>query len=126
LQLKKVEIKTYYAMTLDTGDAKVTFDQEAQIARFEGSMRLANMKEYEKLSDFLKNCTANISGSLKMDFRDLEFLNSSGITTISLFILGCKKINQFNIIIVGTSLISWQSKSLSNFQKLWSEIELIM
>lgn len=111
-------------MILQAGDAKVTFDKDKQLITFEGSMRLANMKEYDQVADFLREQTNGLNGSLMLDFNNLQFLNSSGITTLSLFILNCKKRHDLKLHVKGSKDIAWQQKSLANFKKLWSDIQL--
>jgi hypothetical protein len=113
-------------MTFEIGDAHMKFDADSKTIFFGGSMRLANMKEYDKVSDFMKQHSEGISDRLQLDFKELQFLNSSGITTLSMFILGLKKKASMNLTIVGSEEVSWQQKSLSNFKKLWPEIELII
>jgi len=109
-------------MTLNAGDSKVTFNSEDNKVNFEGSMRLANMKEYDEVGAFLKKISEGIDGSLTLNFSDLQFLNSSGITTLSLFVLNCKKSGKPQLHVQGNKNVSWQQKSLSNFKKLWSEV----
>ncbi len=111
-------------MILHAGDAKVTYDKENQDVKFEGSMRLANMKEYDQVTEFLKENTNGLAGKLTLDFTELQFLNSSGITTLSLFILNCKKKGDVELLVKGSKDVAWQQKSLANFKKLWSDIHL--
>ncbi|MCC5918229.1 MAG: hypothetical protein JJU02_12995 [Cryomorphaceae bacterium] len=113
-------------MTLKAGDAEVTLDENSSSIKFSGSMRLANMKEYEQVADFLKEHGNTFDDSLVLDFENLQFLNSSGITTISLFILNCKKNGGLELTVKGSNEVSWQQKSLSNFKKLWPNIKLEM
>src|SRR5690554_2822097 len=109
--------------TLTAGDTEIKFDESNSLVIFKGSMRLANMKEYGVVTNFLKE-SANISKEeLTLDLKDLEFLNSSGITTLSLFVLDCKKSGTPKIKVLRSETISWQKKSISNFKKLWSEVE---
>lgn len=110
---------------LTAGDTTITFDESKSLIIFKGSMRLANMKEYAGVSKFLKESASTSNEELTLDLKDLEFLNSSGITTLSLFILNCKKSGFPKIKVLGSETISWQKKSISNFKKLWDEVEII-
>lgn len=112
--------------TLQAGDAEILFDESTSELIFKGSMRLANMKEYDLVSDFLKSACEQAPDKLILNLEQLKFLNSSGITTLSLFILNCKKANTPQITVRGNVEISWQEKSLSNFQKLWSDVQIII
>ncbi len=109
---------------LIAGESTITFEETESLLVFEGSMRLANMKEYDVVTDFLKESSETSPQNLTMDLRSLKFLNSSGITTLSLFILTCKKNNQPQITVLKNDNISWQQKSVTNFKKLWDDVEI--
>lgn len=109
---------------LDAGEARVSFNTAVPEFAFNGSMRLANMGEYEVVSDFLQEQSKNLQGPLVLDFSGLQFLNSAGITTISLFILSCKKQGNKSLVVRGNAEVSWQQKSLANFKKLWTDLLL--
>ncbi|WP_236974702.1 slr1659 superfamily regulator [Membranihabitans maritimus] len=110
--------------TLNAGDSIITYNQSESSLTFEGSMRLANMKEYDVVSQFLKTSSESSTDTLILDLQPLQFLNSSGITTLSLFILNCKKKGNPKITVLGNESISWQQKSIANFKKLWNEVEI--
>ncbi|MGM0532393.1 MAG: slr1659 superfamily regulator [Bacteroidota bacterium] len=111
-------------MELNVGDAKLNYDKSQNTIVIEGSMRLANLSEYEVVSDFLNKVVEQANNSLKIDLKNLQFLNSSGITTFSMFILSCKKQGKPKLKIFGSNEISWQEKSLRNFKKLWDDVEV--
>lgn len=113
-------------MILKAGDATLQFDSEKNTMTISGSMRLANMKEYDQISSFLKEHIQPGLQSVILDLKDLQFLNSSGITTLSLFILNCKKSGGPTLKVIGNAQISWQQKSLINFKKLWSDVDIAM
>ena len=111
-------------MELEVGDSKLTYNQNQKTVVIEGSMRLANLSEYEVVSDFLNKISEEADDNLKLDVRNLQFLNSSGITTFSMFILSCKKSGKPKLKVLGSNDISWQEKSLRNFKKLWDDVEV--
>ncbi len=109
-------------MELIAGESKLNFSQSESLVVMEGSMRLANLTEYEKVADFLAKCLDDTTDKLTLDFSNLNFLNSSGITTLSMFILKVKKLGKPSLFIIGSNSIAWQGKSLKNFNKLWQEV----
>ena len=111
-------------MTIQAGDATLIYNNESKTLKLKGSMRLANMQEYDQITVYLKEIANTNPGHLHLDFSELQFLNSSGITTISLFILACRKNNNPTLTVLGSKEISWQQKSLSNFKKLWNVVLL--
>ncbi|MFP4621739.1 MAG: slr1659 superfamily regulator [Bacteroidales bacterium] len=113
-------------MELEVGDSKLTYDRNQHKVVIEGSMRLANLTEYEVVSDFLNKVSEQANDGLTIDLRNLEFLNSSGITTFSMFILSCKKQGKPKLKVLGSNDISWQEKSLRNFKKLWEDVDVLV
>lgn len=106
---------------LQAGDAHLQYNPQTQNITISGVMRLANMQEYEVVTQYLNECLANAADNLTLDLSKLTFLNSSGITTLSLFVLQCKKNTKPTLHIIGSTTIAWQEKSLPNFNKLWNE-----
>ncbi len=111
-------------MKIKAGESTLVFDNENGIVILEGSMRLANLMEYDVVKNFIKQAYDETNIFFTLDFRNLIFLNSSGITTFSMFILSVKKLNKARIKILGSKEISWQEKSLNNFNKLWNDVEI--
>ncbi|HLT92905.1 MAG TPA: hypothetical protein VKZ56_00010 [Membranihabitans sp.] len=110
--------------TLNAGESTITYHEAESLLTFTGSMRLANMKEYDVVAEFLHESSESSIDRLTLDLKSLRFLNSSGITTLSLFILTCKKQGYPKITVVKNDTISWQQKSITNFKKLWDEVEI--
>ena len=116
-------------MELPVGDSKLAFDESTHTMNIEGSMRLANLAEYEPVKRMLVDGSQKVGaagGVFTLDLSGLIFVNSSGITTISMFILYAKKQQNPKIRIVGSKEISWQEKSLENFSRLWPEVKVVM
>ncbi len=111
-------------MELTAGESILKFDKQNSILIMQGSMRLANLTEYDKVLKFLNEITNMVSDVLTVDMKNLTFLNSSGITTLSMYILGIKKIGKPKIIVLGSNKVSWQDKSLNNFHKLWADVTI--
>lgn len=106
-------------------DYNIQYDEATKTVKFNGSIRLQNLPAYEPLKLFLRDAAKMCQGSLlTLDFRDLQFVNSSGITTLSMFIIDSRKSATCQIKIQGSLNVSWQSKSLSNFKKLWDQVVL--
>ncbi|MCP4426751.1 MAG: hypothetical protein GY803_19845 [Chloroflexi bacterium] len=94
---------------------------------FIGTIRLRTTDEYSPVMELLDRAhdTAIAADSpLTLDFRQLQFLNSSGINTVSRFVISARKLDQTTLIVQGSSGIYWQKKSLTNLQRLWSKIQV--
>ncbi len=111
-------------MRLRDEDYEISFDRERGKVIFEGSLRLWHRQEYGKIRDFLLAAYAADVPRLELDFTRLEFLNSSGISTLCEFILTARKQGRTPIVLVGNKTMLWQRRSLENLQKLWDGIEV--
>ncbi len=88
---------------------------------FSGTLRLQGRQEYEKIYRMLRYAANKSGESLEIDMRQLQFLNSSGISTFSLFIIDMREVGK-KLFITGSKLIAWQSKSLANFRRLYDKV----
>ncbi len=99
-------------MNLESDHYRVRFDRERKTVVMSGTLRLQGRDEYREISNLL-NESANVGNELTIDMRGLQFLNSSGISTLSLFVIEMRK-QSLALKIVGSESISWQAKSLYN------------
>ncbi|WP_299453587.1 hypothetical protein [uncultured Microscilla sp.] len=113
-------------MELAIENASFTFDKDKATLSIEGALRLSGVQKYkeEGFFDFLKDAVKNCETTLNLDLTKLQYLNSSGVTAFSRFILEIKKEAMNPIKVTGSSEISWQKKTLPNFPKLWNQIIL--
>ena len=88
---------------------------------FSGTLRLQGRQEYERIYRMLRYAAEKSGDSLEIDLRQLQFLNSSGISTFSLFIIEMREVGK-GIVITGNKAIAWQSKSLANFRRLYDKV----
>ena len=104
----------------------VEYNEGTQRVVFSGTIRLQTTAEYAPVMELLNDAhgTAVLANTLTLDFRQLQFLNSSGINTISRFVIYARKQNTTMLIVLGSPEIYWQKKSLTNLQKLWSKVQI--
>jgi hypothetical protein len=81
-------------------------------------------EEYAPILQLLMQAAAARHETLTLDLRTLEFLNSSGINTLSKFILEVRKHNASQVVIKGSSQFAWQTKSLTNLQRLLPGLQM--
>lgn len=113
-------------VTLQGEEYSVEYNEGTQSISFAGTIRLQTREEYEPITQLLdKYHDATADGkALTLDFRQLRFLNSSGINTISRFVIAARKKNQVNLVVLGNQDIYWQQKSLKNLQRLWPKVQI--
>ncbi len=108
-------------------DYSVQYNNGTQSVVFKGTIRLQTTAEYAPIKTLLENACASAAAAgqpLTLDFRQLEFLNSSGINTISRFVIAARKEDAVSLVVRGSGDIYWQKKSLTNLQKLWSKVQV--
>ena len=86
-----------------------------------GILRLQGREDYEKIHHMLRYAADRSGESFEMDLRRLQFLNSSGISTLSLFVIEMREIGK-KLTITGSKSSPWQSKSLANFRRLYDKV----
>ncbi len=105
-------------------DYQVRFDEANGVVTCQGSFRLRGAEEYQPILDLLIRAADAMPSTLTLDVRELQFLNSSGINTLSKFVLQVRKHQASQVVIRATPSFPWQAKSLKNFQRLLPGLRL--
>ena len=101
-----------YAVRVTRGFSRISFL---------GTLRLQGRQEYEKIHRMLRYAARRSGDTLEVDLRHLQFLNSSGISTFSLFMIEMRDVGK-KITITGSKTSAWQAKSLTNFRRLYDQV----
>lgn len=110
-------------MDIVNDDYAVHYNSESNTIICTGSFRLTG-SEYAAISDILNTAADAKPEVLNVDLTGLKFLNSSGINTLSKFIIRLRKHKTSQVNVKGNSEFAWQKKSLANFQKLLPGLKL--
>ena len=110
-------------MDISHDDYQVQYDEAASTVRCSGSFRLHG-DEYKPVLDLLTHAADAKPPRLTLDVRELQFLNSSGINTLSKFVLQVRKHNASQVVVQGSTRYPWQEKSLKNLQRLLPALTL--
>lgn len=102
----------------------ISYNKDDFTVYFNGSIRLWDPVDYEKIRRFLLDVYELEQPKLLLDLTQLEFLNSSGISMLCKFIFDVKQANKCPVGMIGSEAILWQKKSLTNLQKIWDQLEL--
>jgi hypothetical protein len=62
--------------------------------------------------------------TMTLDLRNLAFVNSSGISMLSKFVLSMRKKKGVQLVVLGSNDMPWQGKSLKNLEKLLPGLKL--
>ena len=106
-----------------TEDFSLKFDPEAGTLFCSGFLRLEGVTEYQPLMDMMLKAI-DVSPTLILNLEELEFLNSSGISMLSMFVVKIRAREDVQFTLRGSVKILWQTKSLRNLQRLMPALKL--
>ncbi|KGF72622.1 hypothetical protein DO97_07135 [Neosynechococcus sphagnicola sy1] len=110
-------------MEIQTDDYSIWYEPEVTTVFFRGFLRLDGMKEYEPIMDLLLHAIDQ-SSSCTLNLQELEFLNSSGISMLSMFVVKVRQRGDVQLVLQGSDKVLWQTKSLKNLQRLLPSLTL--
>lgn len=104
----------------------VEYNPGSHALSFSGTIRLQTNTEYTPIMALLQAAHDALEpqATLILDFRQLRFLNSSGINAISRFVITARKVGKVDLKVLGNQEIYWQQKSLINLQRLWPKLQI--
>lgn len=111
-------------MEIKAEDYTVSYDAATATVSCQGSLRLSGMEEYAPIVQLLNNVADQEPLTITLNLQKLEFLNSSGISMLSKFVLKIRQKNNIQMLVQGSKGIPWQGKSLKNLQRLMPSLEL--
>jgi hypothetical protein len=104
---------------------KAVYEAERRCVCLAGSLRLNGLTEYAPISEMLDEALDGAE-HMELDLTRLEFLNSSGIATLSKFVIAARNRKTCTLTIRGSTAVPWQSKSLNNLKRLMPSLELVL
>lgn len=107
-------------------DYQVQYDPASAAVYFKGDITLGGSKEYAPIVNLLNKATELNPPTLTLNLKELKFLNSSGISMLSKFVLGMRKKRGIQLVVLGSKKMPWQSKSLKNLERLLPGLKLIV
>ncbi len=111
-------------MKIQQQDYSVIYDAVATTVFCQGSLRLNGTEEYSPIINLLNDVVEQEPSHITLNVRELNFLNSTGISMLSKFIINVRNKKNIQMIVIGSKEISWQSKSLKNLQRLMPSLQL--
>lgn len=105
-------------------DYLVEFDPNSNAIIFRGELSLSGPQEYSPIKELLEAIAESDLENMTINLKELHFLNSSGISMLSKFVISLRKKKKLQLIILGSEQIPWQKKSLKNLQKFLPGLKL--
>lgn len=110
-------------MEIRTDEYSVCYESDMATVFFQGVLRLNGINEYQPVMDLLLSAIEE-KPKLILDLRKLEFLNSSGISMLSMFVVKVRGRGDVTLSLEGSNQVLWQTKSLKNLQRLMPGLQL--
>lgn len=110
-------------MNIQTEDYVIHYDPETAFVHFQGFLRLNGIEEYQPIMDLLLEA-AQQSHTCTIDLRELEFLNSSGISMLSMFVVKMRDSGERELTFIGSNKVLWQTRSLKNLKRLMPSLNI--
>ena len=111
-------------MEIKTDDYRIWYNSETKTVNFQGLLRESEIADYQPIEQLLDKVMAQELPTITMNLKELEFLNSSGMSILSRFVIGVRKKKTTQLVVKGTKAIPWQGKSLANWQRLMPTLTL--
>lgn len=111
-------------MEIKAENYQVMYDETCHNIAFKGSLRLNGSAEYASISELLHEVARQEPEKIVLDLKELSFLNSSGISILSKFVIDVRKRKNIQMIVIGSTKNPWQGKSLKNLQRLMPSLKL--
>ena len=97
---------------------EIRLEENQNTVLFKGALRLSGMEDYAPILEMLKGTLSNTARPVVLDLRDLDFLNSSGITMLSRFVIEARDQAGVDLYFFASEAVAWHSRSLKNLQRL--------
>jgi len=104
---------------------KIKYEEEESTIYFSGTIRMYGNEEYLRIRKFLSDIYELENHELLLNFVNLDFMSSSGISTIAKFFLHVKDKEEKDITIIGNKNIVWQKKSIDNLKSLNLPVKVV-
>lgn len=109
---------------IETEDYRVYYQVDQSTVFLEGFLRLDGIEAYQPVMDLL--LTAVEAEQCTVDLHQLEFLNSSGISMLSMFVVKARDRGTTQLSFRGSEAILWQTRSLKNLKRLMPDLTIEM
>ncbi|MEI6444763.1 MAG: hypothetical protein WCO29_16905 [Nostocales cyanobacterium ELA583] len=110
-----------------TGDGyQIQYDPTLTTINFQGEITLGGPRDYAPIVNLLNQVADIELPILTLNLQKLAFLNSSGISMLSKFVLGMRKKKATQLVVLGAKKVPWQGKSLKNLERLLPGLKLVI
>ncbi len=105
---------------------EIRLKEDNSTVLFKGALRLSGMEDYAPILEMLKGTLIDPDAKIVLDLRELDFLNSSGITMFSRFVIAARDHAGAKLHVLASEAIPWHARSLKNLQRLMPSLEICL
>jgi len=107
-------------------DYSVYYDTETATIHLQGTVRLIGANAYTHFTKLFEQILAleSLSPLITVNVKELNSLNSSGITTLAKFVIKVNQKGNIQMVIQGSKQVAWQKRSLINLKRLMPSLSL--
>jgi hypothetical protein len=103
---------------------EIRLEEQNSTVLFKGALRLNGTEDYAPILDMLKETLVSPSKPIVLDLRELDFLNSSGITMLSRFVIEARDHAAVDVQVLASEAVPWHARSLRNLQRLMPTLSI--
>jgi hypothetical protein len=103
---------------------EIRLEEENSTVIFKGALRLSGTEDYAPILNMLKETLISPATSIVLDLRELDFLNSSGITMLSRFVIEARDHTGIEVQVLASESVPWHARSLKNLQRLMPTLSI--
>jgi hypothetical protein len=103
---------------------EIRLEEDNSTVIFKGALRLNGMEDYAPILELLKETLIHPVASIVLDLRELDFLNSSGITMFSRFVIEARDRVGIDLQVLASETVPWHARSLKNLQRLMPALNI--
>lgn len=111
-------------MRIETEDYTVWYEPEMATVNFKGLLRESLIADYKPIEELLDQVMVQELPQVTMNLQQLEFLNSSGMSVLSRFVIRVRKQKKTQLRVKGSRQMPWQDKLLVNWQRLMPNLKV--
>lgn len=97
---------------------EIRLEDDNSTVFFKGALRLSGVEDYAPILDILKETLIDSATKVVLDLRELDYLNSSGLTMFSRFVIEARDRAGINVQVLASGAVPWHGRSLKNLQRL--------
>jgi hypothetical protein len=103
---------------------EVRLEENNSTVSFKGALRLSGTDDYAPILNLLKATLVDAAPPIVLDLRELDFLNSSGITMFSRFVIEARDHAGIDLQVLASESVPWHARSLKNLQRLMPSLNI--